>query len=298
MTFLMPLATRYPRLFRLVLWLAAVVITLACFTYQDKTGPTYPLEGELQTSQGPIRFKFLRSETIGTGLKILLIAPIPSGVTGYVKYRRYKSHDDWTTLPMKFGSFKFSRRGRTETIKGLGVELPSLQERAGKYEYLVYINDEQDAAISVTGDQPIYARYKAEVPPGALILHIVAIFASMTIALRATFEALIDGNYQTLLWLTLLSLLLGGFVLGPLVQWYAFGVWWSGIPFGYDWTDNKVLVELVFWILALYLNRGDRRDRRSVYLAGIVTLLVYFIPHSLFGSEYDYRTGSGHGTAG
>ncbi|GAB4422445.1 MAG: hypothetical protein Kow002_11750 [Anaerolineales bacterium] len=77
-----------------------------------------------------------------------------------------------------------------------------------------------------------------------------------------------------------------------------FGVWWSGVPFGYDWTDNKVLVELIFWLIAAYMNRDNLRNRSSVYLAGFVTLLVYFIPHSIFGSEYDYRTGTGHGTAG
>jgi hypothetical protein len=291
-------ARRKPKLTAALLWVLSGVITLVCFTYQDRTGPTYPLEGDLQTTQGTAHFKFLRSETIGTDLKIMLLDPVPPDVTGYVKYRRYKSNDDWEILSMKPGSFEFSRRGRTESVQGMGVELPSLQERAGKYEYLVYIDDGEDEAISVTDDKPIYARYKAEVPTGVLILHILAVFASMTIAIRTTFEALINGNYRVLLWATTLSLLLGGFILGPLVQWYAFGVWWSGVPFGYDWTDNKVLVELIFWILALYLNRGDRRDRRSVFLAGIVTLVVYFIPHSIFGSEFDYRTGTGHGTAG
>jgi hypothetical protein len=29
----------------------------------------------------------------------------------------------------------------------------------------------------------------------------------------------------------------------------------------------------------------------------IGTDLVYFVPHSLFGSEFDYTTGTGHGTA-
>jgi hypothetical protein len=289
---------RKPKLTSALLWLLAGIITLACFTYQDKTGPTYPLEGEFQTAQGPVYFKFLRSETIGTDLKIMLLEPVPSGITGYVEYRRYKSNDAWETLPMQPNSFEFSRRGRMETVQGMGVELPSLQERAGKYEYRVYIDDGSGEAASVTGDQPIYARYKATVPTGVLILHILAIFASMTIAIRTTFEALIDGSYRKLLWATLLSLLLGGFILGPWVQWYAFGVWWSGVPFGYDWTDNKVLVELAFWVLALYLNRGTRRNRWSVYLAGVVTLVVYFIPHSIFGSEYDYRTGTGHGTAG
>jgi hypothetical protein len=291
-------AERKPKLTSALLWLLAGVITIACFTYQDKTGPTYPLEGELETAQGTVQFKFLRSENIGTDLKIMLIEPVPSGVTGHVEYRRYKSDDDWQTMPMEPGFFEFSRRGRIESVQAIGAELPSLQERAGKYEYLVYIDDGQNEPVSVTGDRPIYARYKAAVPTGVLIFHILAVFASMTIAIRTTFEALIDGNYRPLIWATILSLLLGGFILGPLVQWYAFGVWWSGIPFGYDWTDNKVLVELIFWLLALFLNRGDRRDRPSVYLAGIVTLVVYFIPHSIFGSEYDYRTGTGHGTAG
>jgi hypothetical protein len=83
-----------------------------------------------------------------------------------------------------------------------------------------------------------------------------------------------------------------------MVQKHAFGVWWSGIPFGYDWTDNKVLVSLLAWGIALFANRGGRRSRASIYVAGVVTLLVYFIPHSIFGSEFDYRTNKGRGTLG
>lgn len=281
-----------------LLWALSAAVTLGCFTYQDKTGPTYPLEGEFQTAKGTVSFKFLRSETIGTELKIMLIDPVPEGVTGYVEYRRYKSDDDWSMSPMKPGEFGFSRRGRTESVTGTGAALPSLRERAGKYEYFVYIDDGAGEPVSVTGESPIYARYKAEVPFWALILHILVIFASMTLAIRTAIEALVNGSYKSMLWATIVSLLLGGYVFGPLVQWYAFGVWWSGVPFGYDWTDNKVLVELVFWLLAAFLNRGGRRSRWPVYLAGLVTLVVYFIPHSLFGSEYDYRTGTGHGTAG
>jgi hypothetical protein len=120
----------------------------------------------------------------------------------------------------------------------------------------------------------------------------------MTVAIRTTLEAIFDGNFKRLIYATIITLIVGAFILGPLVQWYAFGVWWSGIPFGYDWTDNKVLVELVFWLIAAFMNRGTKRNRASVYLAGFMTLLVYFIPHSIFGSEYDYTTGEGHGTAG
>ncbi len=291
-------SVRRPILTSVLFWIASVIITLGCLAYQDKTGPTYPLEGEFRTSRGVVRFKFLRSETIGRDLTIMLPDPVPEGVTAYVQYRRYKSNDDWATVPMERGAFEYSRRGRTGSIEGMGTELKGLQERAGKYEYFVYIDDGGDEPVSVTGANPVYARYKAVVPAWVLILHVAVIFGSMAMAIRTTLEALLDGRYKWMLWATLISLLLGGFVLGPLVQWHAFGVWWSGVPYGYDWTDNKVLVELVFWLLAAFLNRGERRSRRSVYLAVVVTLFVYFIPHSLFGSEFDYRTGTGHGTAG
>lgn len=281
-----------------LLWAIAVLVTVACFMFQDRTGPTQPLVGQYETALGAVQFKFLRSEIIGTDLQIMLLDPVPEGLACSVKYRRFKSDDDWSVIDMKPGSFEFTRRGSTSSVAGWGAALPSLEERAGKYEYFVYLNDGVDEAASITGEKPIFARYKAHVPVWVLLLHIFVIFFSMMLAIRTTLEAFVDGAYKWMLSATLLFLLLGAFVLGPLVQWYAFGVWWSGVPFGYDWTDNKVLVALLFWLLALFMNRGRRRNRRSVYLAGVMTVLVFVIPHSLFGSEYDYRSGTGQGTAG
>ena len=59
-----------------------------------------------------------------------------------------------------------------------------------------------------------------------------------------------------------------------------------------------MLVELVVWLIALHQNTGGRRSRGWVYVAGAVMFIVYFIPHSVFGSEYDYTTGTGRGTRG
>ena len=289
---------RKPRLTSMLLWVLAGVFTIVCFMYQDKTGPTYPLTGEIETNSGVVQYMFLRSETIGTDLKVMFLDPIPAGIEGHVQYRRYKSDDDWSTMPMEVGRFEFSRRGDSDVVNGVGAELPYLPERAGKYEYFVYIDDGSESPISITGENPIYARYKAAVPTSVLLFHIFAIFISMTVAVRTTLEAIFDGNYKWMIKASIITLLVGAFILGPLVQWYAFGVWWSGIPFGYDWTDNKVLLELLFWLIAAYMNRGTHRNRNSVYLAGFVTMLVYFIPHSIFGSEFDYSTGKGHGTAG
>jgi len=285
---------------RILLWAVAVALTLACFAFQNRTGPTYPLEGKFETARGEVAFKFLRSEEIGTGLRIMLRDPVPDGVTARVRYRRYKSNDGWSEKPMAAGTFRFSRRGSTEEVRGLGVELPSLPERAGKYEYVVLVDDGAGTR-SVTGDRPVYARYKAPVPRVVLLVHILLIFLSMTLAIRTGLEAMVGGKVRGLLWATIGSLVLGAFVMGPIVQKYAFGVWWSGVPFGYDWTDNKVLVELVAWLGAAavaLLSRRPERVRAAVVAATVVTLAVYFIPHSIFGSEYDYTRGKGHGTAG
>jgi len=289
---------RHPRLVRLSLWLCAVVATLAAFTYQDKTGPTYPLEGEFETAHGTVRFKIMRSETIGSDLAVILLEPIPEGVTGFVRYRRFTTDEGWAVAAMEPGEFRSSRRGRTRTEKGIGALLPSLDKRAGKYEFFVFVDDGIGEAVSITGDTPVFGRYKAAVPRLALLIHILVVFASMALALRTVLEAFVGGRFKRLLWWTIGSLLAGAFVLGPIVQWYAFGVLWAGFPVGYDWTDNKVLVELAFWLVAAYRNRGDRRDAAPVYVAGLVTLVVYFIPHSVFGSEFNYRTGTGHGAVG
>jgi hypothetical protein len=288
----------HPILTSVILWTVACLVTGASLLWQDQTGPTYPLQGTVQTAKGAVSFEFLRSETIGTDLKVLLLDPVPEGLKATVKYRRFTSGDAWREVPMVPGSFEFSRRGSVTKVQGVGVELPSLNERAGKYEYFVIIDDGSGTPFSVTGDTAILARYKGAVPLLVLAVHILVIFLAMLFAVRTTLEAIVDGNYKWMLWTTLIAFVLGAFVLGPVVQWYAFRVWWSGFPLGGDWTDNKVVVELLAWVLAAALNWGKRRNRWIVVGAGLVTLAVYFIPHSIFGSEYRYSGGPSRGTNG
>ncbi len=187
----------------ILFWILAVIITIGCLSYQDKTGPTYPLEDTIEIFGENVNFKFLRSETIGTDLQIMLQDPVPAGISGYVKYRRFKSNDEWATVQMEAGSFEFRRRWEVQTVQGTGAKLPSLLERAGKYEFFVYITKENAEPISVTGDKPIYARYKAKVPAWALLVHILTIFISMAIGIRTVLEALVNGNYK---WIELTAL--------------------------------------------------------------------------------------------
>jgi hypothetical protein len=78
------------------------------------------------------------------------------------------------------------------------------------------------------------------------------------------------------------------------MQKYAFGVAWAGFPLGMDLTDNKTLIAFIFWIAALVAGRKGRPARPFVLAASLVMLVIYLIPHSLLGSEFDYsKTGQG-----
>ena len=70
----------------------------------------------------------------------------------------------------------------------------------------------------------------------------------------------------------------------------AFGELWTGVPFGWDLTDNKILIGFIGWLVAIAANRKKERMGWFIF-AAILTLIVYSIPHSLFGSELDYSSG-------
>ena len=90
---------------------------------------------------------------------------------------------------------------------------------------------------------------------------------------------------------TFVTLFLGGMILGPVVQKYAFDALWTGVPFGWDLTDNKTLIGFVFWVIAVLGNWKKERPGLTV-LAAFMLLVIFSIPHSMFGSELDYETGN------
>ena len=143
----------------------------------------------------------------------------------------------------------------------------------------------------VPQNQTIITRFKGHVPGVVLIPHILLMFSAMLLSTLAGFEAIAKGKYiyQFTLW-TAILLFFGGMVLGPIVQKLAFGQLWTGFPLGMDLTDNKALIAMVAWLLALWKGRKGQSARGWVILAAVVLLVVYSIPHSLMGSELNYET--------
>ncbi|MEJ2048300.1 MAG: hypothetical protein P8Y60_00370 [Calditrichota bacterium] len=263
---------------KVTLWIITVLITISSAVYQRLTGPTYPVRGKILFSGTEINFKLLRTETTDRDALIKIEVP-DTAMYGYVKFKRYNSNDKWSEIPLK-------RSG-----KYLIQELPR-QPAAGKLIYQVYLQ-ENERIISLTDGKPVIIRFKGHVPEVILIPHILLMFLAMLFSNRTALEALDPaGNAKRYMLWTIGLFLVGGFILGPLVQKYAFGDLWTGIPIGYDLTDNKTLIAMLGWLWAWLKNSRGQKSRGWIFFAAILMLAVYLIPHSVFGSEIDYTQGS------
>ncbi|UCD76151.1 MAG: hypothetical protein JSV91_04355 [Phycisphaerales bacterium] len=257
------------------LWIAAVIITLATAMYQRMTGPTYPIRGSVQFNGGEVSFRLLRSEDVGTDAPVSIKAP-DSSLAGYVEYGNYMTGDTWETIQLQ-------RMDLVRDGEKLTARLPT-QAAARKLMYKVFVQADGQSR-SLTDGEPIIIRYKGPVPAWVLAPHILFMFMSMLWSTRAFLEALdAEGRPFKLMIHTMWMLLIGGLIFGPIVQKYAFGVYWDVT----DFTDNKTAIAMFGWILALIANWKNRTRRGWIIFAAILMFAIFTIPHSILGSEAAY----------
>lgn len=261
-------------LHKLLLWLLAIIITLGSAVYQRKTGPTYPVDGSAQISGATVIYSLTRSHG-GDSDQPVTVTAADTTISGLLVYRRYKTNDSWTELEM-------SRQG--ENIQAF---LPH-QPPAGKLEYHLVLQ-KSGITLMIPSDKNAVTRFKGAVPKAVLFLHILLILLAMLVSTRAGLEALRrHGNIRPYAIWAVGLLFVGGMILGPWVQWYAFGAAWTGFPFGTDLTDNKILIAMIGWTIALITILKHPKARGWVIGASILLMLIFLIPHSMNGSELDY----------
>lgn len=256
----------------ILIWVIAVVITLASAIYQRMTGPTYPLRGGVTVNEQVIDYNLIRTHGGTTDAEVEIEIPGTS-YDATLYWKRFKTDDEFIPVPMKYADGK------------LTADLPN-QPPAGKLEYYIEINN-----IKIPTDNNVVIRFKGDVPIWILIPHVIAMFGAMLLATRTGLE-FFRKEKDSLLKLTYWTfgfLLIGGFLLGPAVQLYAFGAWWTGFPLGTDLTDNKTLIALIVWLIALFMYRKSKRPKAWALGAAIVMMIIYLIPHSTLGSELDYN---------
>lgn len=268
---------------KILAWVFAFIFMAGVAAYQRYTGPTYPKRGSTELNGTTIDFKLNRSFG-GPGDADIRVETEDMSIEGELKFRRYKSHDEWTTVDMK-------REGNE-----LVAYLPHLPP-AGKMIYEVFLQKGSEKVM--LSNEPVILRFKGSVPDFILIPHIIFMFLAMVFSTRAAISGIFkwDDTFTLSKWTTIFFMV-GGLVLGPMVQYYAFGFLWTGWPladgtlnlfkFG-DLTDNKTLTGIVIWIIALWQMRRNRNAKYWAIIAAVVLLAVYLIPHSLLGSEIDFR---------
>ena len=271
----------------IALWLAAFALMISAAIWQRTTGPTYPRGGTTEVGGQHVSWRLVRSATSGEPLLVSLTAP--DDVLARVRYRRFPTAEPFVELPMR-------REG------GALVALLPTQPPAGKLEYAVLLSA-GGAFAQAPADGPVVMRFKGDVPAGVLVPHVVAMFFGMLIGVRAALAAAFSRpEARRYAWLTVALIGIGGLLLGPIVQKYAFGAFWTGWPFGEDLTDNKTLAMWLAWVIAVFvLSRrrepSDRLARAVVAAAALVMIAVYLVPHSLRGSQLDYAKAQAGGSA-
>jgi hypothetical protein len=265
------------------LWLIALLVTLGSAYYQRATGPTYPLSGTVVLNGTSLAYQLDRSHS-GAGDAPVRVRVPRAGATGTLLWRRFRAEEPWVTVPM-------DRQGDS-LVAALPHQLP-----AGKLEYTVRIVEGEEEVMAPP-DRTAVIRFKGDVPAAVLVVHIAAMFGAMLFSTRAALEVFSkQSKFTALTWWTIGGLLLGGLILGPIVQKYAFGAYWTGWPVGTDLTDNKTLIAMIGWLGAALALRTVPRPGVWVVLAALLMLGVFMIPHSLRGSERALN-GASTGTVG
>ena len=254
---------------KFVYWLLAIVITLVLSIYQRMTGPTYPKKVTIELNGEIYKIKLPRSGVQKD--EMVTLTGVLSETHAQLHYRRYPTSDEYTTVDFEWTDTEWQ------------AVLP-VQPVGGKLQYYITVDGKDYPA-----DEPPIIRFRNDVPAGILIPHILLMFAAMLFAVYTFLLVMRRKAYKKWLWITVGTLFVGGFILGPLVQHAAFGPWWAGFPYGTDLTDNKTLISFLFFVAALATLKW-KYNKWVVVLAVLLMIAIFSIPHSTYGSEYDYTT--------
>ena len=259
------------------LWIAAVVLTVVAAGWQRRTGPSYPYRAQVAIGGVATRVRLPRSNPTTATARVALPAP-KSLVEGTLYWRRYPTTDSFSALPLQSEG--------AELVATLPAQPP-----AGKVEYYLELQaGAEPVRVPTKAGETVILRYHGQVPLVVLIPHIVVMFLAMLVGVRAGLAAVFAApEHRRLALITLAGLTLGGLILGPITQKYAFGAFWTGVPWGWDLTDNKTLLMWIGWAVAgVAVVRQWRATRWLVVFATVLMVGMYLVPHSVRGSQLDY----------
>ncbi len=254
----------------------ALAVTLVLAYFQRATGPTHPAHVTTRIAGRHYVVSLPRTHGGPGGLIVSVPVPVP-GTTGILVWRHFPSSEPWTQTPL------------VEKDGTLRATIPH-QPPAGKVEYHLVLNPPGEASRVIPRSTTLVARFKGAVPLSVLLPHIFCMFLSMLFATRAFLGVVMwpDRGVRMPILIAGALLIAGGLILGPIVQYHAFGAYWTGWPYGYDLTDNKTLLAFLAWLPALAISIKRRPRHGWIIVGWIVMMGVFLIPHSMHGSQIDW----------
>ncbi len=260
--------TRY-KLTPFWIWVLTFIVVLGGLVFQRITAPSNPIEVEQEYQGRMIRASLGRSH-IGDDGQRIVIEGTPAEWEGELLWRNEQERGAYQRDPLR-------NLGTMST----GIIPP--QPRGQKVEYRIEIIVD-NGVLRIPRQGTIITRFKGEAPSWVVIGHIILIFGGLLLGTRAGLIAHDLGHHSHLYAkLSLLSFVLGGLVLGPLLKWFSYGRLWGGPPLGADSTDMKTMALVVAWALPVVFRMIGRPARPWILLASLLGILAFLMPHTMLG---------------
>lgn len=253
---------------RSFIWVFAFLLTIAATVYQWRSDPALPIKKEVNT--GVRRFLAQFPATyVGTADYPVALRVSDISVHGFLLYRKYPTRDTLTKVD-------FKREGDQ-----LVASIPN-QPPAGTIEYQVHL-EKAGKPLAVGYGKPMVIRFMGKVPDTVIISHVLIMFLALFFSNAAGMLALFKyPSFRLVTVVAFIVIFIGGFILGPIFQKYAFNGWWAGIPYSWGITDNKTTVAILAWTLALIMINKKGAAFWAI-AASILTIAIFSVPHGFFG---------------
>lgn len=258
------------------IWLFAFLITLAAAYYQWLTDTTGPVITTVNTGIQKFPLEFKRTHVGSNDCPVILrISDIT--VKGVLYFRKFPGEEEMTKVEMK-------REGDK-----LVAYLPK-QPPASEIEYYVSI-EKGGTLIMDDANAPIVVRFRGDVPAIVMIPYLLLMFLAMVFSnVTGIYTLFRINSYKYWAAATFAVLAIGGLVLGPIVQKYAFNILWAGVPLEWNITNNKTLIVILLWVLALVMIQ-HKSAAIWVFLASLGTFTIFLFPHGLLDSQLNHGIG-------
>ena len=241
----------------IILWTAAIIITLLAGYAQSIKSPYYPVNGTITVVSGYASFSFDKVYRGKGGYPVWIVADFDS-LKGELKWRDTKGNNEWQTIQMR--------------PKGQAIyaEIPA-HPPLSKVEYRVTLNDHGKTFL-VPQTEIADIQFLGHVPSSIMMFYYITLFGGILLAVRTGFEVFKDKPrikmYTIFTLISFFSFKKGcelGAIGGTKI-----------LPISDLFTSGPVLL-FILWIAALILIFNSKKYKIWAPASALTTILIFLL---------------------